>query len=484
MPQSVLDRKLTGPQKLRQSKCIEKINAFLESPWFIGVVCGLILACNLFGAELIVYPVLLLTGIYLAAFGRDFLPLAAIAACCYMGPSVHNNPGQNPDSVLYPENGGLVLAIFFAAFVICTAIRLIFDRDLGGRNCVKCKRKLLPGMLVLGAAYLLAGAFSGRYFENGANNMIFAFAQFLSVTAMYWFFTGAVRWEKTRIDYFLWIGLGIGLLVCGEIIGVLIENRVITANKIQTPLIYTGWGNANNIGCMIAMMIPCAVGLARRTGKVIFFCFLGVIMVVCTCLTCSRTSMLAAVVIYMISVLVSLRERRYRKKFLIFHGVAALLLMGVLIVFSAHLKALFAELVERGLNPRMRDIIYPEGIRTFLKNPVFGEGFYPSTDKIYEWSDQERLRAILPARWHNTVIQLLASCGVVGLLAYGNHRQHTIRLFWEKRKTPAIYIGLSLLAMLLMSLLDCHFFNIGPTLVYSIGLAFAEKTQWENRRYE
>lgn len=475
MPQSVLDRKLTGPQKLRQNKCIEKINAFLESPWFISVVCGLILACNLFGAELIVYPVLLLTGTYLAAFGRDFLPLAAIAACCYMGPSVHNNPGQNPDSVLYPENGGLVLAIFFAAFVICTAIRLIFDRDLGGRNFVKCKRKLLPGMLILGAAYLLAGAFSGRYFENGANNMIFAFVQFLSVTAMYWFFTGAVRWEKTRIDYFLWIGLGIGLLACGEIIGVLIENRVITANKIQTPLIYTGWGNANNIGCMIAMMIPCAVGLARRTGKVIFFCFLGVIMVVCTCLTCSRTSMLAAVVIYMISVLVSLRERRYRKKFLIFHGVAALALAVALFVMREELRTLFDALVDRGLDPRMRDIIYPEGIRTFRENPVFGEGFYPSTDKIYEWSKQERLRAILPARWHNTVIQLLASCGATGLLCYSFHRMQTVRLFWKKRNTFSIYIGLMLMAMLLMSLLDCHFFNVGPTLVYSIGLAFAEK---------
>ena len=43
---------------------------------------------------------------------------------------------------------------------------------------------------------------------------------------------------------------------------------------------------------------------------------------------------------------------------------------------------------------------------------------------------------------------------------------------------------MAFLALLLMSLLDCHFFNIGPTLVYSIGLAFAEKTQWENRRYE
>lgn len=475
MSQIVLERKATGSARLKENAVIRRINLFMDSPWFVALVCALVLGSNLFGGELVVYPVLLLFGIYMAAFGRDFLPLTAIAACCYMGPSLQNNPGRNPNSVLYPENGGIVLAVFFAVFLICVVIRLIFDRNLGGKNFLKSTRKLLPGMLILGVGYMLAGAFSGRYFENGINNMVFAFVQFLSVSAMYWFFAGAVRWEKVRVDYFLWIGLGAGLLVCGEIIGVLLENRVIAENKIQTNLIFSGWGNANNIGCMVAMMIPCAIGLARRTGKVVLFSVLGLVMAVCTCFTCSRTSIAVAIVIYVTSVLVSLKDRRYRKKFLLFHAFAALVLLGALIAFCGSLKTLFAELAERGLNPRMRDIIYPEGFRTFLKNPVFGEGFYPSTDKIYEWSDQERLKAILPARWHNTVIQLLASCGVVGLSCYIFHRLQTVRLFWKKRNTLTLYVGLTLVAMLLMSLLDCHFFNVGPTLVYSIGLAFAEK---------
>ena len=73
-----------------------------------------------------------------------------------------------------------------------------------------------------------------------------------------------------------------------------------------------------------------------------------------------------AAVIYMLSVLVSLKDRRHRKKFLLFHGVALLVLIAVLFVFRSNLQRLFTELVDRGLKPRMRDVIYPEGIRTFL----------------------------------------------------------------------------------------------------------------------
>ena len=41
------------------------------------------------------------------------------------------------------------------------------------------------------------------------------------------------------------------------------------------------------------------------------------------------------------------------------------------------------------------------------------------------------------------------------------------------------FIGLSILVLLLTSLLDCHFFNIGPVLFYSMALAFAEKINEE-----
>jgi hypothetical protein len=55
----------------------------------------------------------------------------------------------------------------------------------------------------------------------------------------------------------------------------------------------------------------------------------------------------------------------------------------------------------------------------------------------------------------------------------------TIRLFWRKRQRNMTFLGISLISLLLMSLLDCHFYNVGPALFYSAALAFAEKCPTE-----
>jgi hypothetical protein len=47
-------------------------------------------------------------------------------------------------------------------------------------------------------------------------------------------------------------------------------------------------------------------------------------------------------------------------------------------------------------------------------------------------------------------------------------------LFIKKKSRATTFIGISILALLLMSLVDCHFFNVGPVLFYSIVLAVME----------
>lgn len=457
-------------EKTAYPSLIRRINGFLESPWFVLLICVATGLSSMLGLELFLYTGFILIGLYVALLGNDFLPITILVACSYISPSIANNPGQSENSVFYPQNGGIYLAVLFLLFLISVIYRLI--RDRGAFTKQPCK--LLPGMLILGAGYLLAGVFSGRYFENGVMNPVFALLQFVSVFALYWLFSGTVRWDRVRPEYLGWVGLGTGLTVCFELIVIFISNRVIRDSKILTGLIYSGWGNTNNIGCMIAMMIPFAFLLARRTGKIWLLNALAVLMLCFVCFTCSRTSMLAAFLSYAICFVIVLQDSRQRKTFLIFNGVILLVLILLLILFHKPLDVMFTELRERGLNPRLRDQLYPEGFRIFLENPIFGEGFYPSSDKIQEWSTVEKIKAVLPARWHNTVIQLLASCGVTGLLCYGVHRIQTIRLFWNKRKTDIVFIGLSLFSLLIMSLLDCHFFNIGPTLFYSMALAFAE----------
>lgn len=477
MSQQLLQEDAFGTPCLTGKGHLNKFNHFLTSPRFVIAVGLLTVAGNLFGAELIVYTLFILLGCYTALFGRDFLPLVCLVISSYIMPSIGNNPGQQSGSIFYPQNGGIYLLCLFAVFIGCVFYRLIRDQELGGKRFLKQPRQLLPGMLILGAGYILAGAFSGRYFEHGLLNLLFALVQFLAVSLVYWLLAGTIRWEKVRPDYLAWVGITAGLTVCCQIISIYIFNQVIRNSRILSGMIFSGWGNANNIGCMVAMMIPFAFLLARRTGKIWQFSTVAVVMVVFVCFTCSRTSILVAVLIYFASVLPLLKDAGNRKMFFRFSAVVALVMLALVLILHNTLSTMFEELVNRGLNPRNRDHIYPEGIRVFLQNPIFGEGFYPSSDKIDEWSTVEQLKSVFPARWHNTVIQLLASCGLVGLGCYSVHRIQTIRLFWKKRNTDALFIGLSLLALLLMSLLDCHFFNIGPTLFYSAALAFAEKLE-------
>jgi O-antigen ligase len=96
------------------------------------------------------------------------------------------------------------------------------------------------------------------------------------------------------------------------------------------------------------------------------------------------------------------------------------------------------------------------------------------------WSDVEEFLEVFPGRWHNTPVQLLAACGILGFLAYAFHRLQTVQMFLKRRTVENIFIAASILVLLGLSLLDCHFFNIGPGLVYSGFLAFAQHKTGEN----
>jgi len=473
--QSKEQRNAARMTDLRSCEPVLSINRFLASQWFVALVCVLTVCCSVFGVELYVYTFFIACGLYISAFGQDYLPILPMWICSYISPSLQNNPGREPDSIFYPQNGGIYLLVIFALFVVSAVIRLATDKDLGGKKFLRCKRRLMPGILALGGAYLLAGAFSGKYFDRGFYNLLFAFLQFIAIFAAYWFFTGAVKWEKARKDYFAWCGFGAGMTVLAQILHMYLTREVIVDGAIDLYRIATGWGNANNIGCMLAMMIPFAYCLARQRHRGWLFSLMGMVMAVGVLFTCSRASILGAAFAFLSSFALSLRNVESRKSDLIATCLAVICLAVVTTAFHRPILHLFRSLIDKGLNPSFRDVIYKEGWKQFTQLPIFGGTFYPSDHSIFEWSTVESFKAFFPPRWHNTVIQLLASCGIVGLGTYAFHRIQTVKLFWEKRKTDMMFVGLSVITLLLMSLLDCHMFNIGPVLVYSAALAFAEK---------
>ena len=135
---------------------------------------------------------------------------------------------------------------------------------------------------------------------------------------------------------------------------------------------------------------------------------------------------------------------------------------------------MFTVLINLGLKLNNRDIVYREGWNKFLQSPILGTGFYCTGYKPDAWSTLESFHNIIPPRWHNTVLQILVCCGLVGIAAYLFHRLQTVKLFLRRATKENMFIACSILALLISSMFDCHFFNIGPVLIYSMALSFAE----------
>ncbi len=476
---SVLTEKPNPMTRIRQHPGVRRINAWMTTPGYVMTIAALTALSYMCSGELVLYTAFVVVGLYLSLCGDDYLPLMPIVFCCYIAPSAANNPGMAESSVFYGANGGMYILSIAVVLVLSVGVRLVLDRELGGMGFLKAPRKLMGGLLALGGAYLLSGAFSGHYFDRGILNLLFSLIQSLSMAFLYWMFAGGVRWDRAPKDYFLWVGFGFGMVILAEILHIyLVGDLVRSDGVIEIGKIRSGWGNANNIGAMLSMMIPFAfyLSIRKRHGWIYNFCASA--MLIGVVLTSSRTAILGGGFAYGCGFLLSVHRSRLDKNRanLVAHGLTVAGALVVVVILWPTLMRLFTIMIDKGFDSSRRDTTYIAGLKQWLRYPLFGGTFYPIDFAPEAWSKVEAFRSIFPPRWHNTFVQMAACCGTVGLAAYGYHRYQTIRLWLTRRRElPMIFTGLSLAALLLMSLLDCHLFNIGPALFYSMALAWLEK---------
>ena len=446
-----------------------RLNRFLASPYYILVVMVLSLGANLFALELPVYTAFTLVAIYAAVLGNDLLPLAPLFLFCYITPSLGNNPGKNDQSV-FSGTSGMYIAILGILIALAAGFYVI-------RNCkqfFRHKRALLPGLLALSVAYLLSGIGTPHYSKIAERNLLFAAMQAAALLLPYLLLSGGVQWTKARQDYLAWIGLTGGIAVTVQLLGCYLTQGVVVNGVIERQKIYTGWGMYNNMGFVVAMAIPFAFYLATKHRKGWFGIVMGSVLLAGTLLSCSRTSLLIGTISYCFCIFLMLHYAQNRK-----HNTVALVtvvLLGgtILLLFHRQLLQLFSDFLGMGVNPSSRDVFFREGLKLFEQRPLFGNSFYSPGYTPWDFSTVDSLSKLIPPRWHSTPLQLLVSCGAVGVCAYLFHRFQTIYLLVRSRSRETTFIGCAVGVLLLCSLFDCHFFNIGPTLFYSAALAFGE----------
>ncbi len=473
----------------RRNPIVQQINRFIGSPWcvaLLGVCTALAFA---FSLELIFYTIVAIYATYVGIFCDDFKPLMPLFIFCYITPSINNNPGKSEGGLFYGATGIYLICIVSVA-IITLIVRLILDEDIGRGTLFTKKRSMLLGMIILGVSYLLSGIGSEKYLQYAKSNLIFALIQFASVALLYFIFSATIKWDEMDVDYFAWVGLVMGLIVAAEVGCIYISEDVIVNGVINRGRIYSGWGCYNNVGAIISMSIPFAfhfAGKKKHGGSV--FMLIGCLLLAAVFFSCSRGSIVGGVFAFVVAFVYTFIKANNRTEIRITSFVLIGLALVGAIIFGERIYNLFGEVpsisdVNDGslsFNDSGRFEIYKSGLKVFLDNPIFGQTFYPASFPMYSFSDVEAFTSFFPPRWHNTVVQMLASCGAVGMLAYSYHRIDTIRMFWKKRTMTNVYIAISILALLGMSLLDCHFFNVGPVFFYSMALTVMEYGEEKNK---
>lgn len=467
--------------RIADLRIVQLMREFFRSGWYAACIVFLMVCSELFALELAVIYCYFTFGVLVLLFCEDTLGIVPMICCGYMLFSARNNPGKFPDTALFSQPYAQLQLFFIIAVVV-----VLLAGRLAGMLLEKGQRslpRLTVGFAALGLAYVLGGIFSPFYSGRTA---FFGFVQIASLCLFYFYLYFTLRWEKVPKGYISMLFTILGVGVVAQVAGMYFNEGVFTAAGVNRAALYTGWGIYNNVGCVMAMCMPAPVYLAitRRNGwlyTVVACCFYLAVL-----LTQSRTSMLFGTLVFAACVLVTLIGARGKER--IWHGIVYFVLAAAAaacaVVFWDRVSDLFWSVISVGWNDFSRFDTWKACWDRFLQYPSFGVGFYktPGTVMIdnemnttFEgFPDGSPDGWFMPPRSHNTVFQLMATGGAFALVAYAVHRAETLFLFFRHPSKEKTVCFLCVAAMLLTSLLDCHLFNFGPGLLYSVLLVFTE----------
>ena len=466
--------------QLRERRAVIGVRNFFRSGWF-AALAALLMACSeLFGLEIFVIYAYLVFGLLIVLFADDMLGIVPMVCCGYMIFSAENNPGKFPDALFGQPQGQL--ALFYAVAVIAVMlvgrlVSMLLEREKRGVP------KLTVGFLLLGASYLLGGAFSPYY---DGRTVLMGFVQIAALCGFYFYLYYTVRWDRVPKGYLPMVISIIGVGMLAEIVGMYFGEGVIREDgSINRVALYTGWGIYNNVGCVMAMCMPAPVYFAVKNKNGWAYTILCTVFYLGVMLTQSRGAMLFGSVVYLGCVVVTLvgsKKKERLRNAVVFAVLLVAALIGV-VVFRDEIVGLFLSVIQQGWNDSSRFATWKACWQRFLEYPGFGVGFYktPGTlmteDGMFtEFVDGTPEGTFLALRAHNTFFQLISTGGTFAIVAYLVHRVQTLILCFRRPNAEKIVAALCVASLLLTSMVDCHVFNMGPGLMYSAWLVFGEKS--------
>lgn len=449
---------------------MEKIKNFYSkviNGWIYPVfIAATVLLTHTFSLEILGISIIALSailGLFVCNYDLKFIISPAIMLIFSISEK-SSNLGNGP---LFSVPSLIAIAVISTIFVISITIYFIKNRNHYDFKKV-CKSPLFWGFVVLSITFATNGWFDSESFSW--LNLGFTVALILSYIGFFTIFYISIDFSKDFRKYLVFVLFVASILVTVEFYSLFLNGQIKfdeNGEMIKESII-TGWGIWNTMGNMLTLLLPVHFYIASYFKKYGFIFYItGLISYLAVVLTLSRSSLLSSTILLgicaILSCFIGVNKKINR---IITMSLVIVGSVGILLLWDK-ISNILGDYISRGLDDNGRFDIYLFGLNKFIEHPVFGGGFY----NAYHVNTEG-----LPFCYHNTIIQMLASCGTVGFLAYVYHRFETIKLIWKKRSGRNIFLFLCICGLLITSLLDVHMFSIYPVFYYSLILIAIEKS--------
>lgn len=462
---------------------------FIDGYAFICIYAALVLISSILGLEAFVYGVTALLITFICLFAKDVRAVLPPVVLIVYSTSWMHTPQADSDffnSIATFVSLGVLGVIAVAMLVVRMALA---KKERFGIH----PKGLQGGMIALLIAFLLNGALSSEYVLQ---DFLFGALIAASFVAIYFFVrcTGSQRSDNGC--YFATCCAAAGIVIFLQIIYALLfrevfqtasgisitglqilqnflaEGSILSDLSINKDAMIAGWGMSNNFGGMLAMFLPASLYLVYklRHGWLFYlFAFLQLGAIACTL---SRTALLTGGVLLVGGAIILSVVRSPRRAFV--RGCNLFMIAGIAAIgflFFDRIREIFATIFDRGFGDSNRFAIWQFGWEKFLSAPLFGSGFY-----IHFYPDFgfDIANWVFPDMYHNIFVQIFASCGLIGMMAYLYHISQVLCLLFRRPTADRILYLSIFLAVSGASLLDNHIFHIFPALLYSLALGLWE----------
>lgn len=453
---------------------LDRLREFYNGRLYILLVFCLNLIGHSTGYDVFFFVLMMLT-VYLGcvvAYDLRFAIAPFLSTVLFVTPE--HSPNVPAYSDYYAQPLPLaVLSVTFGLLILFIAVFAYRNRRRANGISMSFKGVFF-GMVLLSVALCLNGAFNDAY---SIKNLIYGISFPLILLGFYTLFALFVRFDRSALEHFLFCLLAIGLQITAQLLLLYLSGSVSFVNgAIDRSNIVLGWAVGTTIGGMQAFLMPvCFYFAATHTHGWAFY-GLGLLEFFGVMLSQSRGAMLMGALALLICVIsVCFMGRNKKQNRIITLCLAALGAVGVVLLWSK-LSVLVQDFLNRGFDDNGRFYLWETGIGQFLKHPIFGAGFYDS-NIVQEW-----IINVYPYFYHNTLLQMLASAGVLGIIAYLWHRVTTVIAIFHRPSVYKSFLGISLLALLGFCLLDVLLFITYPLLFYALILLYIEKSDTAEER--